>query len=126
MNGIALQTRSKPEALPTPIARRPGDTSPAMVCQQVFDSISINANGDIVCWCVDLNAQRVYGNVFTDRIADVYNGAGYQDIREWMLRSRPDTWCPAIDSHCSLRVVPAAADRDTRNCRIKHLQLEST
>src|SRR5674476_1478095 len=58
--------------LPAPIARKPGDASPPMVCQQVFDSISIHANGDIVCWCVDVNGKHVYGNVFTDRIADVY------------------------------------------------------
>ena len=62
-----------------------------MVCQQVFDSISIHANGDIVCWCVDVNGKHVYVNVFTDRIADVYNGPKYKEIREWMLRSRPDT-----------------------------------
>jgi hypothetical protein len=95
-----------------------------MICQQVFDSISIHANGDIVCWCVDVEGKRVYGNVFHDRIADVYNGPAYQEIREWMLRSRPDTWCPAIETDCPLRIVPAAAEQDTRNCRIKTLKLE--
>jgi hypothetical protein len=119
-------SRRQLKPLPAPIARKSGDASPPMVCQQVFDSISIHANGDIVCWCVDVNGKHVYGNVFTDRIADVYNGPKYKEIREWMLRSRPDTWCPAIDSDCSLRMVPAAADQDTHNYRIKHLQLEST
>jgi organic radical activating enzyme len=123
---VASRDSQQLKPLPAPIARKPGDASPPMVCGQVFDSISIHANGDIVCWCVDVNAKHIYGNVFVDRIADVYNGPKYQEIREWMLQSRPDTWCPAIDSHCSLRVVPAAADQDTRNCRIKHLQIEST
>ena len=95
-----------------------------MICQQVFDSISIHANGDIVCWCVDVEGKRVYGNVFTDRIADVYNGPSYREIREWMLRSMPDSWCPAIDSHCPLRVVPVTTDLDTSNCRVKILKLE--
>jgi organic radical activating enzyme len=121
MNGIGPL-----KALPAPMARNPGDFSPPMICHQVFDAISIHANGDIVCWSADVNGQRVYGNVFTDRIADVYNGSAYQEIREWMLRSRPDIWCPAIDSQCSLRVAPAATDQDISRCRIKHLKLEST
>src|SRR5262245_48984405 len=95
-----------------------------MICQQVFDSISVHANGDIVCWCVDVEGKRVYGNVQTDRVADIYNGSAYREIREWMLRSQPDTWCPAIDSDCPLRIVPASTDQDTVNCRIKILKLE--
>src|ERR1700732_2480839 len=106
---VADRSGRKPKPLPTPLARTSGDGSPPMICQQVFDSISIHANGDIVCWCVDVEGRRVYGNVFTDRIADVYNGSAYREIREWMLQSRPDTWCPAIDRDCPLRIVPAAS-----------------
>src|SRR3984893_9826772 len=120
--GSAQRPQLKP--LPAPVARKRGDTSPPMICRQVFDSISIHANGDIVCWCVDVNGEHVYGNVFKDRIADVYNGPAYREIREWLLRSRPDTWCPAIDRHCPLRVVPATTDLDTARCRVKFLKLE--
>ena len=102
-----------------PLPRQRGDASAPMICSQVFDSISIHANGDIVCWCVDVNGQRVYGNVFKDRIADVWDGPAYREIRDWLLRSRPDTWCPAIDRHCPLRVVPATVDYDRSGHRIK-------
>jgi len=110
--------------LPAPAAREDGDLSPATICHQIFDSISVHANGDIVCWGVDSQGQRVYGNVFTDRIVDVYNGPAYREIRDWMLRSRADTWCPAVERHCPLRVVPASVDQDAHNCRIKILKLE--
>src|SRR6476660_3851394 len=110
--------------LPAPAAREDGDLSPATICHQIFDSISVHANGDIVCWGVDSQGQRVYGNVFTDRIVDVYNGPAYREIRDWMLRSRADTWCPAVERHCPLRVVPASIDQDTHNCQIKILKLE--
>jgi hypothetical protein len=60
-----------------------------MICQPVFEEFCVNANGDIVCSSCDVNGQRVYGNVFTDRIVDVYSGPMYQEIREWLLRSRP-------------------------------------
>jgi len=112
------------EPLPAPLPRQRGDASAPMICSQVFDSISIHANGDIVCWCVDVNGQRIYGNVFKDRIADVWHGPAYREIRDWLLRSRPDSWCPAIDRHCPLRVVPATADYDRSAPRIKILKLE--
>ena len=112
------------ESLTVPLPRQRGDASAPMICSQVFDSISIHANGDIVCWCVDVNGQLVYGNVFKDRIADVWDGPAYREIRDWLLRSRPDTWCPAIDRHCPLRVVPATVDYDRSGHRIKILKLE--
>jgi MoaA/NifB/PqqE/SkfB family radical SAM enzyme len=112
------------EPLLAPLPRERGDASPPMICSQVFDSISIHANGDIVCWCVDVNGQRIYGNVFKDRIADVWHGPAYREIRDWLLRSRPDSWCPAIDRHCPLRAVPATADYHRRAPRIKILKLE--
>jgi hypothetical protein len=110
--------------LPPPLLGERGDASPAIICSQVFDSISIHANGDIVCWCVDVNGQRVYGNVFKDRIADVWDGPAYRETRNWLLRSPPDSWCPAIDRHCPLRVVPTRAVYDNSALRIKILKLE--
>jgi len=110
------------KTLPAPLARRPGDT--ALICQHVFDSIGIHANGDIVCWDADVHGKRVYGNVFEDRIADVYNGPAYREIREWFLKSRPDTWCPAVNHHCALRAIPATGDKRTDGFRVKVLRLE--
>jgi hypothetical protein len=117
-----LSARLKP--LPAPVPRQQGDTRPAMICRHVFDSIGIHANGDIVCWDVDVHGKHVYGNVFKDRIADVYNGPRYREIREWFLKSRPDTWCPAVNHHCPLRTVPAQADERIDNCRIRTIRLE--
>ena len=71
-----------------------------------------------------MHGKRVYGNVFIDRIADVYNGPAYQEMRQWLLRSAPDTWCPAVARHCPLRVTPTREDQDIGNCRVKVLRLE--
>ena len=110
--------------LAPPMARESGDSSPAIICQHVFESIGVHANGDIVCWDADVRGDRVYGNVFKDRIADVYNGPAYREIREWFLKSRPGTWCPAVKRHCSLRAKPAQGDKTTDGCRVKVLRLE--
>ena len=112
------------QALPAVLPRASGDTSPALVCSPVFDEICINANGDIVCSSCDVNGQRVYGNVFKDRIGDVYNGPMYQEMREWLLRSRPDTWCPAIKHQCPRRTTLAHSGLKTSNCHVKVLKLE--
>jgi len=112
------------KALPAPVARVPGDASSPMICQHVFDSIGIHANGDIVCWDVDVHGKHMYGNIFEDRISDVYNGQGYREIREWFLKSRPDTWCPAVNHHCPLRTVAARHDERTEECRVKVVRLE--
>ena len=109
-------------ALPAVMPRAARDT--ALVCAPVFEEICVNANGDIVCSSCDVNGQRVYGNVFKDRLQDVYNGPMYQEMREWLLRSRPDTWCPAIKHHCPRRTTPATIGQETANCRVKVLKLE--
>ena len=82
--------------LPAPVARNATDGSPPMACRHVFDSIHVHANGDIVCWDADVHGKRVYGNVFIDRIADVYNGAAYREMRAWLLQSARDIWCRAV------------------------------
>jgi hypothetical protein len=98
----------KPKSLPAPIGRERGDKSPAMICGKVFDSIEVHANGNIVCWCADVNGDHVYGNVFTDRIADVWHGAAYNEMRNWLLKSKPGTWCPqSIDTaRCATLSLP--------------------
>jgi hypothetical protein len=114
----------KPKSLPTPIGRESGDKSPAMICSKVFDSIEVHANGNIVCWCADVNGEHVYGNAFTDRIADIWQGEAYNEMRNWMLNSKPDTWCPAINRHCSLRNVAATDELTRAPHRIRYLKLE--
>ena len=112
--------------LPAPAPREPGDDSPPMVCRMVFDELCILANGEIVCSCGDPAGLRVYGNVHKDKIADVFNGPQYREIRLWQLQSRPDSWCPVISSRCGGRRSRASSvDRETGRT-VKLLQLEPT
>jgi hypothetical protein len=117
---------SKQKSLPAPIARDPADNSPPMVCSKIFDSIGIHANGNILCWGADVNGDHVYGNLFRDRIADVWKGPAYEEIRNWMLKSKPDTWCPAIDRHCPLRNVAPTEELARAEPRIRIIKLEPT
>jgi hypothetical protein len=68
----------------------------------------------------------VYGNVYHDRIADVYNGPLYQDLRRWQLTTKPDAWCPVLQAECSGR-ISRATPRDGLTGRVvRKLQLEPT
>jgi Iron-sulfur cluster-binding domain len=71
-----------------------------MICQMIFDELCVLANGDIVCSCSDPSGIRVYGNVYRDRIADIYNGPMYQEMRRRQLTTKPDSWCPVNQSFC--------------------------
>lgn len=121
---LKLPVRTGPVAMPLPLVREPGDTLPPMVCRMIFDEICVLANGDIVCSCGDPAGKRVYGNVYTDRIADVYNGPLYQEMRQWQLDSRPDSWCHVVDKSCPGRTVRATAVDGPTGRHAKFLQLE--
>ena len=94
------------------------------ICRMIFDELCVLANGDVVCSCGDPAGRRVYGNVFRDRLADLYNGHGYYAMRHWQLRTEPTSWCPVIRARCGGRVSrPEPGDRpDGRRVRV--LQLE--
>jgi hypothetical protein len=90
----------------------------------IFDELCVLANGDVVCSCGDPSGIRVYGNVFDDRIADIYNGPKYAEMRAWQLGARKDSFCPVIQACCGGRVSRAtSADRTTGRV-VKMLQLE--
>ena len=94
------------------------------VCNYIFDSISIHSNGNINVCCVDVNGDYICGNVYTDRIADVWNGQAYRGIRNWMLNAEPDTWCRAVNRHCPYRNVAATPQFSQYGHHIKRVRLE--
>jgi pyruvate-formate lyase-activating enzyme len=112
--------------LPAFLERFTRSSLPPMICRMIFDEICVLANGDIVCSCHDSAGRQVYGNVYRDRIADVYNGPLYQDLRRWQLNAKPDAWCPVLQAECSGR-ISRATPRDGLTGRVvRKLQLEPT
>jgi pyruvate-formate lyase-activating enzyme len=112
--------------LPAFLERFTHPSLPPMICRMIFDEICVLANGDIVCSCHDPSGKQVYGNVYRDRIADVYNGTLYQDLRRCQLTSKSDAWCPVLQAECSGR-ISRATPRDGLTGRVvRRLQLEPT
>ena len=117
---------SQKSTLPSPTPREIRDNSPPMICRMVFDELCVLANGEIVCSCGDPAGLRIYGNVHKDKIADVFNGALYREIRHWQLHSRPESWCPVITNRCGGRRFRASAADLESERTVKLLQVEPT
>jgi hypothetical protein len=121
---LVAKRNKRSDILPLPLPRDHLDHNPPIICRIVFDEMCVLANGEIVCSCGDPAGLQVYGNVFRDKIEDVYNGNRYREIRRWQLASTPDSWCPVINNRCGGR-VSRATDKDSETGRtIKVLQLE--
>src|SRR5262245_34686520 len=112
--------------LPAFLERFTRPSLPPMICRMIFDEICFLANGDIVCSCHDSAGKQVYGNVYHDRLADVYNGPIYQDLRRWQLTTKPDAWCPVLQAECSGRVSRATARDGVTGREGRTVQLERT
>ena len=83
-----------------------------MICRAIFEEMFILANGDIVCASPDPTGRRVYGNVHHGRIADVFEGPMYREMRRWQLASEASTSCPVTSGPCARRVArPTRLDR---------------
>lgn len=121
MASLSTQTH---RVLPAPALPKSGEDNPPMVCRAIFEELFILANGDIVCASPDPTGKRVYGNVHRDRIGSIFNGRMYREIRDWQLKSRPDSWCPAIHTHCPRRVTRAATVDQVDERWVKLIELE--
>lgn len=97
---------------------------PSMVCRMIFDELCVLANGDIVCSCGDPAGLRVYGNVRRDRIAEVFDGPLYREMRAWQLAAPPGSFCPVIGNRCGGRVSRASRADGPEGRRVRVLQLE--
>jgi radical SAM protein with 4Fe4S-binding SPASM domain len=80
------------------------------LCPYPWTALRIACNGDVVVCCRDLRRQTVLGNVFEQRIMDIWNGDRMQEVRRHLLDKRPDAieacrGCdlPYDDSKFSLR-----------------------
>jgi radical SAM protein with 4Fe4S-binding SPASM domain len=52
------------------------------LCPYPWSSLVVASNGDIVACCRDLEHKTVLGNLFSENLIDIWNGARYQDFRK--------------------------------------------
>jgi len=69
------------------------------LCPYPWTSLSVASNGEVVACSRDLRHQSVLGNLFTQPLDDVWNGAPMQKLRRHLIDERPDRngACAACD-----------------------------
>jgi hypothetical protein len=94
----------------------------AYICKEIFNSVCILANGNVVCSCRDLlplnilgnlkrnrisdiflNPLNILGNLKQNHISDIFKNAKYNKLRELILSSEPNSYCPAIKEDCCFK-----------------------
>ena len=58
-----------------------GSAKPQKVCTQIFKSMMINANGEVVPCCVDFKRINVIGNINNQTLSSIWNGKIENEIR---------------------------------------------
>lgn len=58
-----------------------GNAIPQKVCTQIFKSMMINANGEVVPCCVDFKRVNVIGNINNESLASIWNGKPVSEMR---------------------------------------------
>jgi radical SAM protein with 4Fe4S-binding SPASM domain len=60
------------------------------LCPYPWTSLSVASNGDVVSCSRDLRHQSVLGNLFTQSLDEIWNGAAMQALRRHLIDQRPD------------------------------------
>ncbi|MBI1311338.1 radical SAM protein [bacterium] len=67
-----------------------GDFSMRKPCDRPFRTLTVLVNGDVALCCLDHSGRQVLGNCETERLADIWNNALYEEIRRKHRESRQD------------------------------------
>ena len=95
-------------------------------CDEIFDSVCVFGNGDIICSCRDNSAKKVYGNVYKEKIYNVFNNKKYVEARIYMLQNKDSYYCKFIKEECMFKIKKVNGREKIRNNIIKSLVLEPT
>ena len=97
-----------------------------LICKEVWEEACVQATGDVVCSCVDANANYVLGNIREQGILEIFEGERFRQIRRILLHSTHNSLCPALGCHCASKVEVAPGETAEPPVRIKKLRLETT
>ncbi|HUT25194.1 MAG TPA: SPASM domain-containing protein [Sumerlaeia bacterium] len=96
-----------------------------LICKEAWEEVCILATGDVVCSCVDANANYILGNIRENRIDDIFHGERYRDIRRTLLHSGHSSYCPALGCSCASKTEVAPDRAVEPPTRIKKIRLET-
>ncbi len=66
----------------------PADADNKHECDHVDSTLTIRWNGDVVACCYDLTSKLVLGNVLSESLEAIWNGAPYRELRRQIAERR--------------------------------------
>jgi wyosine [tRNA(Phe)-imidazoG37] synthetase (radical SAM superfamily) len=98
----------------------------ATVCHELFREVTIHANGNVVCSCMDAEKNHVFGNVNSQSLYEIFHGKKYAELRNALLNSGDDSFCACHRIHCPFKATNGAyKPRDFSTLQIKKIRLET-
>lgn len=98
-----------------------------LVCQEIFNQVCVLANGDVVCSCRDNLGTYVAGNIYQNRIHEIFHNERYTKLRDVLLNSNYSCYCPQIKGYCVFKKRSIKSiQTDIKELTIKKIQLETT
>ena len=61
---------------------------PVKLCPFVFDKIVVLWNGDVCLCCMDFEGQFIFGNVFNEKVEDIFKSDKFQKIRKMIVENK--------------------------------------
>ena len=97
-----------------------------LVCNEIFSEATILATGDLVCSCIDVLGVGALGNILEQDIYDIFHGDEYTRMRELVLASGRDSYCPWLGCPCAFKNVPRGdLGESSDRLVIKKIRLET-
>ncbi len=66
-------------------------------CSLLFETFTILSNGNVVTCCYDLQGELVHGNVFKEKIIDIWQGSKYKKIRDNFRLKKYNSFCKSCN-----------------------------
>lgn len=66
---------------------------PDLVCSEIFESVTILADGSVVCGCSDIHEGRLLGNVNKQSLSEIFHSEAYRELRRRMISGKLPPQC---------------------------------
>lgn len=76
---------------------------PNAICGEIFKEVVILSTGDVVCSCIDPLGENPLGNIYDQRIHEIFYGEKYNDLRKQIQVSGGTTYCPPLKRDCCFK-----------------------
>lgn len=96
-NLVDLWPEQRIEGLSNTESRFGGDMPHKKVCAQIFKSMMVNANGEVVPCCVDYQRKLKLGSVLETSLATIWNSRQLYALRRKHLMGAKETFAPCAE-----------------------------